>query len=246
MTSSNFQVRLPQEASNPAIHEEYFFLTQGGKERKLRLHDYDEIYQVPGLYEYLAFEIMNYQSPSVLSNLLIEQVTQAQQTLMDLRVLDFGAGSGLMGRLLADLGVKTLMGADIEPEAAQAAAREYPGVYSHYYTEDFTDLSPSAKHALESSEINCLVCCSALSHIPQTALSTAFNLIQPNGWLAFNVELETWQQQGADSFRGKNPWLDDSNIFNVQQQHPYLHRYYMDGRPLEYMAVIGRKQADIA
>ena len=246
MKRTDFQIRLPKDFGSASIDEEYFFLTQHGQERKLMLHDYAELYQIPGLYEYLVFEILGYQSPRMLSSLLIEQVTQAQDVVSELVVLEIGAGSGLMGKALANLGVKSITGMDIIPEAAQAAKREYPEVYENYYVEDLAKLSEGASKALESRGFNCLVCCSALSHIPTLALSTAFNLIQPNGWLAFNVIPNDWHKRDANGFVGRHSWVGENDVFEVRGEYPYLHRYYMDGRPLEYVAIIGTKIGQIS
>ncbi|NEQ62553.1 MAG: hypothetical protein F6K53_36280, partial [Moorea sp. SIO4A1] len=46
----------------------------------------------------------------VLTSLLVEQFTQAGGTVEDMVVLDMGAGSGLVAKTLADLGVKSIVG----------------------------------------------------------------------------------------------------------------------------------------
>ncbi|NEO91082.1 MAG: class I SAM-dependent methyltransferase [Moorea sp. SIO3G5] len=246
MSPTNFEIRLPEEFGNLAINQEYFFINQDGKERKLLLHDYAEVYSIPGLYEYLTLEKLRYQSPGVLSSLLIEKVTQAGGIVEDLVVLEIGAGSGLFGRALTNLGVKSITGVDIVPEAADAAEREYPGVYENYYAEDLANLSQTAQEALTSRGFNCLVCCSALSsgHIPAEALTTALNAIAPSGWIAFNVAKKVWENKGAGGFVQLHPWVAETDSFEIITTHSYQHRIYMDGRPLEYVAIIGRKRSD--
>ena len=71
MKDLDFEIRIPQEVSNLVIQEEFFWLKQNGKERKLRLHDYAEVYRIPYLYEYLM-EKLHAKSHTVLSSLLIE------------------------------------------------------------------------------------------------------------------------------------------------------------------------------
>ena len=244
MSQTNFEIRLPEEFGTLAINEEYFFIVQDGKDRKLRLHDYAEVYSIPGLYEYLALEKLRYQSPGVLSSLLIEKVTQAGGKVEDLVVLEIGAGSGLFGRALANLGVKSITGVDIVPEAAVAAEREYPGIYENYYAEDLANLSKITYEVLTNRGFNCLVCCSALSsgHIPNQALTTALNTIIPNGWIAFNVAKDVWENEGEGGFVQMHPWVAQTDMLELVTTNAYQHRIYMDGRPLEYIAVIGRKK----
>ena len=44
--STNFQIRLPDNIENLPINEEYFFITENGQERQLKLHDYGEVYSL--------------------------------------------------------------------------------------------------------------------------------------------------------------------------------------------------------
>lgn len=248
MQKVDFEIQLPETeiVRNLPIQEEFFWLSQNGNEGKLRLHDYAQIYRIPHLYEYLM-EKLQAKSHIVLSSLLIDKVTQAGGDVKDLIVLEVGAGSGMLGQALADLGVKSITGIDILPEAAQAAKRECLGVYENYYVEDLTNLSEKALDTLSSRGFNCMVCASALSsnHIPPLALATAFNLIAPNGSIAFNVQKEGWEEKGEASFVARNPWVAETDIFEIAQKHDYQHRFHMDGRPLYYKATIGTKRANI-
>ena len=247
MSSTDFEIRLAEEFGTLAIYEEYFFIVQNGKERKLRLHDYGEIYRIPGLYAYLASEI-RYQSPDVLSSLLMEQVTQAGNRVEDLVVLEIGAGSGLFGKAIAKIGVKSITGVDISLEAAAAAEREYPGIYENYYAEDLTNLSEMARQQLTSKGFNCLVCCSALggSHISAKAFTTALNAITSNGLIVFNFSQDAWDKdnkgKGAGELIQLHPWITETNILEILATRPYQHRIYMDGRSIEHIAIIARKR----
>lgn len=248
MQKVDFEIQLPETeiVRNLTIQEEFFWLSQNGNEDKLRLHDYAQIYRIPHLYEHLM-EKLQAKSHIILSSLLIDLVTKAGGDVKDLIVLEVGAGSGMLGQALADLGVKSITGIDILPEAAQAAKRECPGVYENYYVEDLTNLSETARNALSSRGFNCMVCASALTsnHIPPLALATAFNLIAPNGSIAFNVQKEHWEEKGEASFVAWHPWVAETDIFEIAQRHDYQHRFHMDGRPLYYKAMIGTKRANI-
>lgn len=102
MKDIDFEIRIPEEVRSLVIQEEFFWLNQNGQERKLRLHDYTEVYRIPHLYEHLM-EKLQAKSHTVLSSLLIDRVTQAGGAVEDLIVLEVGAGSGMVGKALVDL-----------------------------------------------------------------------------------------------------------------------------------------------
>ncbi|OBQ32755.1 MAG: class I SAM-dependent methyltransferase [Dolichospermum sp. UKL201] len=247
MQNLDFEIRIPEESRGLVIHEEFFWLNSDGKEVKVKLHDYPQMYAIPYLYEHLM-EKLQATSHIVLSSLLRDQVTQAGGAVEDLVVLEVGAGSGMVGKALTDMGVKSITGIDIVPEAAEAAQREYPGVYENYYVEDLSNLSETTKKALSSRSFNCMICGSALgfNHIPTSTWATAFNFILPNAWVAFNVQKECWEDKSETSFSAWYPWVLATDIFEITQTHNYQHRFYMDGRSLEYVAIIGTKQANIS
>ena len=225
MQKVDFEIQLPEveQVRNLPIHEEYFWFKQNGTKRKLRIHDYVEIYQIPYLYEHLM-EKLGTQSHTVLSSLLVEQFTQAGGKVEDMVVLDMAAGSGLIGKTLASLGVKSIVGIDIIPEAAEAACQQYPGVYEHYYVEDLTKLTERTKQTLNPRGFNCLICCSALSHVSADALKVVFNQIPPNGWIAFNLAQYSWEDNTEAGFRHQHSWGDNPAIFEIIQMHSYRHR----------------------
>ncbi|NEP00588.1 MAG: methyltransferase domain-containing protein [Symploca sp. SIO2E9] len=247
MQKVDFEIQLPkiENARNLPIHEEFFWLNQNGTKRKLRLHDYVEVYKIPYLYEHLMEELDS-QSHKVLTSLLVEQFTQASGTVEDMVVLDVGAGSGLVGQTLASLGVKSIVGIDIIPEAAQAADKQYPGIYENYYVEDLANLTEITKQALNLRGCNSLICCSALSkgHVPGDAFGVVFNQIAPNGLIAFNVAQYLWKDNTKAGFRHQHSWVENQDVFEIKQMHHYRHRFYMDGRPLEYLAIVGRKRCN--
>ena len=242
------QVRFPEDWEVVTQGEEYFFVTQDGVERLLKLHDYAAIYQIPGLYQYLLLERLGDRSPDTLSSLLIEQVTQAGETIADLKVLDMGAGIGLSGRNLVQRGVQSVVGLDILAEAASAAYREHPNTFEAYYVTDLLNLSQEMNLRLVSHQFNCLMCCSALTcHLPIQAFIAAFNLIADDGWIAFNINhLKLLPENDQDTgFYQLYHSLIHEGIFQVYFTHRYQHRLSMAGKPIEYCAVVGKKQRSI-
>lgn len=244
MTETNFQIRLPDNIEHLPINQEYFFLTQNGQERRLKLHDYGDVYSIPGLYEYIARKILKYRSPEIMSSLLVEKATATGLSIDELKILELGAGSGLFGKALAKLGVTSITGIDIVPEAAAAANREYPGVYQEYLVEDLTQLSESNKNKLKEQNLNCLVCCSALSsgHIPVEAFIAALNLIQEGGWVMFNIA-----KTSHDNYTNPPEFVKfyrqaiAKNTLKMHDVRFYNHRYFFNGQTLKYVAIIASK-----
>lgn len=85
--------------------------------RRIRFHDYGDIYDVPGLYETLFYDRLHCCSPSRVVGLLADVLTDFPEVPADLRVLDVGAGNGMVGEELRRIGVDATIGADIIPEA---------------------------------------------------------------------------------------------------------------------------------
>lgn len=246
--SNNFQIRLPDNIKNLPINEEYFFITENGQERCLKLHDYAEVYRIPGLYNYLALEKLHYQSPEVMATLLTEHLQNRGESVQDLKLLELGAGSGLFGQAAAKLGINSIIGIDIVPEAAEATQRDCPGLYQNYFVEDLTQLSKSTRNFLEEQKLSGFVCCSALSagHIPVKAFATGINLIQNQGWVLFNVAKTSYEcEKDCPELINFYRQAVENNHLTIHSTKSYLHRRFFNGQPLEYVAILAQKQTDL-
>ena len=100
----------PADVRELCQDEVYFYLLDGESKEKIRLHDYDRIFAVPGLYEQVVYERLKCVSPKTVVEVLRRSVSQAQQSLNELRVLDLGAGNGMVGDELKKHGVSRLVG----------------------------------------------------------------------------------------------------------------------------------------
>jgi SAM-dependent methyltransferase len=248
MTSPmTFAVEFPDDVARDQDHE-WCRVTVNGATRKIRFHDYDEIYSVPGLYECLFYEHLACCSPQVVRGLLEDALSDAAVPCSTLRVLYLGAGNGMVGEELADLGADMIAGVDLLPEAAAAAERDRPGVYDDYLVLDLTELSDEVRSELREHRFNALVSVAALGFgdIPPRAFAEAFNLVSDGGWIAFNIKenfLDDGEPTGFSRLIGR---LLDSGIVEKRAEKVYRHRLSTSGDPLDYVALVGVKQSSIA
>jgi SAM-dependent methyltransferase len=227
--------------------EVYFYLLDGESREKIRLHDYGRIYEVPGLYEQVVYERLKCQSPATVVEILRYSVSQSQQRLNELRVLDLGAGNGMVGEELKQQGVSRLIGVDIISEAQAATARDRPGVYDAYYVMDFSCLRDDERDDLNSWSLDCLVSVAALGFddIPARAFLEGFNMIGKDGWVAFNIK-ETFLDRSDDSgFSRLIRELIFSKYLDLHHLQRYRHRFSIEGEPLYYFALGCKKNADV-
>jgi SAM-dependent methyltransferase len=236
------------EASALSQDEVYFYLLKGDQKRKIRFHDYNEIYKVPGLYEQLFYDRLKCQSPAKVASILKSSVAQSCENFSELRILDFGAGNGMMGDELKKLGLARLVGIDIIPEAGAATERDRPGVYDAYYVVDFCDLNAEQREQISSWSLNCLTTVAALGFgdIPPTAFIEAFNIIQSQGWVAFNIKETFLDKSDTSGFSRLMRELIFSEYLDLYHLERYRHRLSIEGKPLYYFAIAGRKNADIS
>lgn len=227
--------------------EVYFYLWDGDSKEKIRLHDYKRIYEVPGLYEQVIYERLMCQSPLMVSDVLLSSVSQSDKLLSELRVLDLGAGNGIVGEELKKHGVSRLVGVDIIPEAKIATERDRPSVYDAFYVMDFCNLKDDERAELNSWSPDCLISVAALgfSDIPATAFLEAFNMITEEGWVAFNIK-ETFFDRRIDwGFSQLIRELIFSEYLDLYQIQRYRHRLSIEGEPLYYFALGGKKKANV-
>ncbi len=242
----SFNIHLPDL---DAIEQgkEYFILERNGDTERIEFHDYDRIYEIPGLYENLFYDKYQCNSPETVCTLLKKHISDRGREQEDIVALDIGAGNGMVGEQLADIGAKTIVGVDILPEAAHALERDRPGLYDEYHVADLTAMSPGVKTSLEEMDFNCMTVVAALGFgdIPPEAFSEGYNLLSSQGWVAFNIKEDFVCEQDKSGFCSLIEKMDDEGILDIRERHRYRHRYCQDGTPLYYYAVVGQKVDDI-
>jgi len=237
----------PAEGHKLGQDEAYFFLVENGCELKFRFHDYDEIYSRPGLYEQIFYERLKCSSPTKVGDNLTKALDSSGQSISELRVLDLGAGNGIMGEVLRSYGVSRLVGVDIIPEAKDAANRDRPGVYDEYYIADFCTLNDEIRGELDDWSINCLTSVAALGFgdIPVKAFCEALNFVEDNGWVAFNIKETFLDNSDNSGFSRFIRELIFSKYINIHHLERYRHRLSMEGVPLYYFSLVAQKMANI-
>ncbi|MEJ2166422.1 MAG: methyltransferase [Desulfobacterales bacterium] len=248
MESNNYTVVYPDDACELDQNQEFFTLVTNNRSKRLRVHDYDEVYKIPGLYEEVVYEHLKCDSPRMVCSLLEQEINAGRGLKGDMRVLDFGAGNGVSGECLADkFDCSALIGLDIFSEAREAALRDRPEIYDAYYVMNLGEPSDKELQILEKWDFNVLLTVAALGYgdIPTQGFINAFNLVQKNGWIAFNIKDRFMSDEDDTGYYDTlNAMMGDS--LEVLKIHHYCHRLSMAGDPLHYYAVVGRKKGEIS
>ncbi|PRX45083.1 methyltransferase family protein [Prauserella shujinwangii] len=247
MASRKLEIALPRHKAEFDQDSEYCSVLLDGTWQTIRFHDYDRIFAVPGLYEQLFHDILDCRSPDVIGKLLKEETQRAGVATSALRVLDLGAGNGLVGEQLRAVGVGHLVGADILPRAREAALRDRPEVYDAYHVLDLTGLTPEQERTLTASSFNALACVAALGYgdIPPAAFRAAFNVVADGGWIAFTIKDRFLSAEDTSGFAELVRRCRETGVLEVRASERYRHRLAVTGDPLHYVALVGTKRADI-
>jgi hypothetical protein len=244
-----FALHLPTGTAGDGLDqdEEWCEVEFAGERRRIRLHDYGAIYEIPGLYEHLFAELLECDSPEVVCSLLHEQLEAARCDPAELRALDFGAGNGMVGEPLAELGVGSIVGVDLLTEARDAALRDRPEVYDDYHVLDLGELTDDERAELDQYEFNVMSCVAALGFgdVPPATFAEAFNLISDGGWLAFNIRdrfVEDTDPGGFGTFIAR---MLHEGVVEERARVRYTHRVSVAGEPLRYLAIVANKRRDV-
>lgn len=245
--SDRLLVAMPELSRSYEQDLEWCVVHLEGAWREIRFHDYAEIYRVPGLYERLFYEILECRSPVVLRDALAADLAKAGTDAAELRVLDLGAGNGIMAEELHRLGVDHVVGVDLLPEARDAALRDRPGVYRDYHALDVTALTADDVAALTANRPNTLTCVAALGFgdIPPECFSAAYNLIADDGWIVFTIKDDFLSDDDTTGFSGLISRSVEQGALELVSTQRYQHRVATDRTPLYYTGVVARKRSDM-
>ena len=245
VSRAQFELRFPE---NPVSQdEEWCEVGVDGNARRIRFHDYAAVYSHPGLYEQLFYDALECRSPTTVRSLLEERLRAAGSDPGELRVLDVGAGNGMVGEELHDMGASSVVGVDIIEEAAAAAERDRPGIYDDYFVVDLTDIPPKVREELESWRFNSLTSVAALGFgdIPPLAFAQAYNLVEPSGWIAFTIKEDFLDDGDGTGFSMLIRRMLEEQRLELSGERRYRHRLSAAGEPLHYVAMVARKVDDV-
>ena len=243
-SDTNVVIRLPGKIDGAVDQDqEWCEIEVDGHSRRLRFHDYAEIYNIPNAYEALFYDSLGCSSPGVVRELLERALKHTGYDASTLRVLDVGAGNGLVGEEMRKLGSSLVVGADIIEEAASAATRDRPEVYDDYVVCDLTALTDEQRERLSAHKFTALTCVAALGFgdMPPEAFLEAVRYVSPSGWLAFCIKDRFLAEEDESGFARLVRQLMDNGTLEVLERQRYVHRKDMRGRPLYYEAIVARR-----
>ncbi|MEM8835385.1 MAG: methyltransferase domain-containing protein [Planctomycetota bacterium] len=243
----SYRIRFPRPDDPLTQDTEWCEVFLDDEWRTFRFHDYSEIYSIPGLYERLFYKTLKCSSPLKVVDLLAETVAEYDVRPEELRVLDVGAGNGMVGQRLHELGVEEVVGIDIIPEAAAATDRDRPGMYDDYIVGDLTELRDEQRSRIEAAGVNCMTVVAALGFgdIPVRAFTSAYNFVEPGGWVAFNLKEQFVDLEDSTGFAKLIRRLTESDMLRMHSYRRYCHRLSVSGERLYYVAMVARKRADV-
>jgi len=243
MDYSEYKIEFPSPEFRMDQRKEWIIVHSEGSDEKICLHDYARFYEIPGLYEEVIYKRLKCNSPQVICGLLKKELQKKGEGSQNLRALDFGAGNGIVGEYLKQkIRCDVLVGVDIITEALDAAQRDRPGIYDDYYVMDLSQPKKFEEKKLEMWNFNVLITIGALgfNDIPTRAFINAFNIVEDDAWVAFNIKDKFLSKNDDSGFKNVlDSMVGDS--FHVLQMKRYCHRLSISGEPLHYHAIVGKK-----
>jgi len=239
----NLEIAFPAPGTQLDQDEEWVVVKVDGEWQRIRLHDYQDVYAVPGLYEKWIYEVLACQSPRKIRDLLDRALKAGDFDPASLEVFDLGAGNGCVADELRSIGVRTFVGVDLHAEAAMAAERDRPGLYDDYVVGDLTDLDDEQKRTLDRYDFNCLTCVAALGFgdIPPEVFLAAYNRLSDGGWAAFTIKNDFLEESDQSGFSILIRRMLNRGVLELVERESYVHRISGDGTELSYTAFLGRR-----
>lgn len=238
------EIRFPDSSdAGESQDTEWCEVELDGELRRFRFHDYHEIYAVPGLYERLFYSELKCASPRTVAGMLVSAAEEDGLLAADLAVLDVGAGNGMVGEELKELGAGAVVGVDIIDEAKRAVERDRPSVHEDYFVVDMTAIPADTDRALRAHRFNALTCVAALGFddIPPPVFDAALSYLATGGLMGFSIK-ESFLTNGDSS--GFSLFIRDaidSGAVRLRDERRYLHRLSATGEELYYVALVAEK-----
>jgi hypothetical protein len=218
-----------------------------GRVEKLRLHEYDRLYALPGVYEEIVHERLRCRSPGELAGMLARAADALGWERDAMRVLDIAAGNGVSGEALAAAGLAPVLGTDIVASARDAALRDRPGLYGQYLTLDLLALTDAERAQVTAAHANALSCVAPVgahgSELPPEALLAAAALLAPDALVVYMHDPSRSASAGPSDAMTAEVWsagLGPGTEAQELERRRYVHRYTVNGTPFEMDGVVWR------
>lgn len=239
----SIRIAMPDPTRSMPQDREWVLYHDGKAWREIRLHDYETIFAIPGLYEHVIEDILGCESPGIVSELLAGALRRAGVDPAGCEVLDLGAGNGCVAEELARRGFRRFVGLDLARNAGEAAERDRPGLYQDYITGDILDLPGPDRARLDRRVFDALVCVAALGFgdIPPGVFRAALERVRPGGWAAFTIKSDFLDEADQSGFSVLIRDLARRGGLKIVDRQEYRHRVSTAGEELRYTAIVGRK-----
>jgi hypothetical protein len=230
------------EQGDPEVGQELIRVTHpDGSVEELRLHEYERLYALPGVYEQIVQERLGCTSPAKIASLLAAAVDGAGWARADVRVIDVAAGNGISGESLAAEGLHPVFGTDIVPAAREAALRDRPRLYDEYLTLDLLALTAEQARRLRSLRANALTCVAPVggnaSQVPPAAFLEGVKALTDDALVAYMHD----PNHGVDDVITAELWRERLGAEATElARERYLHRQTVNGAPFEMVGVVWR------
>ena len=151
-------------------------------------------------YDQQMLENLNYLSPRLIGELLIEYLSDKQSA-----ILDIGCGTGLTSVLLHERSYQSIDGLDFSADMLRVSSER--GIYRKLIEADLNqplNIADEQYHAAISSGTF------THGHVGPEPLHEIFRILKPGGLLACTIHNELWQSQGFE--QKLEQLLDDGTI----------------------------------
>ncbi len=226
----------------PERDGEYVALSDGlGILEVIHLHDYDRIYRTPELYEHIVQELLQCTSPQVVADGLLRAVERLGVAPERLTLLDLGAGTGLVGELVAARGITDVIGVDALESARQACLRDRPGVYRDYLVGDLARDDGLLVKELALLEASAMTGAGAFggTHAPAQTLESSLALLPEGAPVAFTIAEQWTQSDGPGAFRTPLAQMIEEGRLRLIERSRFQHRISTTGEPIFYELFVG-------
>jgi hypothetical protein len=225
----------------PQADGEYVVLrATNGEEKIVHLHDYERIYNVPGLYEHIVQAMLRCRSPQVAADGLAHALVQLGLDPAEIVLLDLGAGTGMVGELARGLGVRTVIGVDALEAACAACLRDRPGMYRDYLVGDLASPQPELLRRLRRHRPTALISAGAFggTHAPPAALLNALEPLPAGAAVVFTIAERWMKTDGVGGFGEALSALLTSGRLTLLRGSRFQHRLSTTGSPIHYELVV--------